>query len=364
MAVDIVVGVLGLVLVVSVLGSAVRTVVVPRGEQVVVSAVLFLTVRGAFMYFARRKKRWQDRDRILARMAPIALMMLPIWWAALIILGFSGTLWALGVEPWRDALVLSGSSITTLGFRTTDDLPTLLLSITEGLIGLGLVALLISFLPTIYGAFSRRELAVSKLHTRSTNTDGDATAATLLIRVSAIGGLEQMTELWSEWEDWFVEVEETHTSFPMLVSFRSPQPERSWINAAGLALDTASIYASCIDVDNKPRAALMIRTGTLSLREIADFFGFGYKSDPSPTDPISVKRHEFDEVYDELVAGGVPVLSDRDQCWRDFSGWRVNYEAPLLELASFAAAPPAKWISDRGVFQRRPRFINRSRRST
>ena len=127
----------------------------------------------------------------MGRFAPVALLLLPLAWAALIIIGFSGIFWALGVDPWRDALVLSGSSITTLGFRTTDDLPTLLLSITEGLIGLGIFALLISFLPTIYGAFSRRETAVGKLHIRSTNQRGEASAATLLSRTAAIGGLSR-----------------------------------------------------------------------------------------------------------------------------------------------------------------------------
>ena len=38
-----------------------------------------------------------------------------------------------------------------------------LLAFTEATIGLGLIALLISYLPTIYGAFSRRELLVNLL---------------------------------------------------------------------------------------------------------------------------------------------------------------------------------------------------------
>jgi hypothetical protein len=361
-AVEIAVGIVGGLLVIGVLGSAVRTVVVPRGEQLVIAAIVFTGVRRVFELLARRKKTWRDRDRIMARFGPVALLLLPLAWAVLIILGFSGVFWALGVDPWRDALVLSGSSLTTLGFRTTTDLPTLLLSITEGLIGLGIFALLISFLPTIYGAFSRREKAVGKLHIRSTNRHNEATAATLLIRTSAIGGLEQVTELWSEWEDWFVELEETHTSFPMLVFFRSPVAERSWITAAGLALDTAAIYASSVDLEHKPRAALMIRTGTLSLRRIADYFGFAFDLDPSPSDPISVEKHEFEAVYDELAESGVPLLDDRDQCWRNFAGWRVNYDAPLLALAAFSEAPPALWVSDRGVVAVRPRLFKRSRR--
>ena len=361
-AVDIAVGGVSALLVISVLGSAVRTVVVPRAEQVLVSTIVFVVVRRLFELLAWRRHRWEDRDRILARFAPVALLVLPLVWAALIIVGFSGVLWSLGVDPWRDALVLSGSSLTTLGFRTTNDLPTLVTSIIEGLIGLGLFALLISFLPTIYGAFSRRETTVGKLHIRSTGMGGNASAATMLARSSSVGGLEQMTELWSEWEDWFVELEETHTSFPMLVYFRSPVPERSWITAAGLALDAASVYASSIALENKPRAALMIRTGTLSLRRIADYFGFEYDADPGPDDPISIEKQEFEAAYQQMAAAGVPLWADRDQCWRDFAGWRVNYDQPLLALAAYTEAPPTQWVSDRGVTQRRPRIFKRARR--
>lgn len=361
-ALDIVVGSVSALLVISVLGSAVRTVVVPRAEQVFVSTIVFIAVRRLFELLAWRRDRWQDRDRILARFAPVALTMLPLVWSALIIVGFSGVFWALGVDPWREALVLSGSSLTTLGFRTTTDLPTLVTSIVEGLIGLGLFALLISFLPTIYGAFSRRETAVGKLQIRSTDMRGEASAATLLARISSVGGLSQVTELWREWEDWFVELEETHTSFPMLVHFRSPVPERSWITAAGLALDAASVYASSIEFENKPRAALMIRTGTVSLRRIADYFGFEYDADPAPDAPISIEKHEFEAVYERMALAGVPLLADRDQCWRDFAGWRVNYDQPLLALAAYTEAPPAHWVSDRGVTQRRPRIFKRAKR--
>jgi hypothetical protein len=361
-AVEILIGLAGGLLVVVVLASAVRAVVVPRAERVLVSAIVFFCVRTLFESLARRRESWQDRDRILARLAPFALLMLPLVWAALIILGFSGVFWSMGVHPWREALVLSGSSLTTLGFRTTDDLPTLLCAIGEGLIGLGLFALLISFLPTIYGAFSRRETAVGKLHNRSTNQSGEASAATLLIRASSVGGLHQLTELWQEWEDWFVELEETHTSFPVLVHFRSPVPERSWITAAGLALDTASIFASSVDFEHKPRAALMIRTGTLSLRRIADFFGFDFDPDPSPTDRICIEPHEFHAVHEQLADAGVPLLPDRDRCWRDFAGWRVNYDRPLLALAAYVEAPPAPWVSDREVDLDRPKIFNRPRR--
>ncbi len=354
-------GVVGALVALATLGSAVRTVVVPRGEQTNIGRVVFIVVRSLFDLVADRRKGWPAQDAIKARFAPVALVMLPLVWAIGVIAGCSAVFWALGVEPYREALVLSGSSLTTLGFRTTDDLPTLLLAILEGLVGLGLIALLTSFLPTIYGAFSRRETAVAKLHLRSTGFDGQASPTAMLIRRHAVDDLDGMVQVWADWEDWFVEVEETHTSFPMLVFFRSPVPERSWITAAGMALDAASLYSSTLDLEREPRAQLMIRTGMLSLRRVCDFFGFDYDPDPAPTDPISIERHEWEEVCDQLEAAGLPVVADRDQGWADFAGWRVNYDRPLLSLASFVDAPTIAWSSDRGIRYQRPTVIPRRR---
>jgi hypothetical protein len=339
----------------------VRTVVVPRGEQTFVARLTVLPLRKVFDLAARRAKNWERHDAVKARFGPSALMTFPFVWAIGVILGASGVFWALGVEPYRDALVLSGSSMTTLGFRTTSDLPTLTVSIVEGIVGLGLVALLISFLPTIYGAFSRRETAVAKLHLRATGLDGVASAASLLTRRHQIDSLTEMTPMWGEWEDWFVEVEETHTSFPILVFFRSPVPDRSWIAGAGIALDSASLYSSVLDLPREPRAMLMIRTGTLSLRRVCDFFGFDYDPDPAPTDPISIARDEFDEVMDGFAAQGLPLVADRDEAWRAYSGWRINYDRPLLSLAGLVDAPRTPWVTDRPIDVSLPRLVRRRR---
>jgi hypothetical protein len=179
--------------------------------------------------------------------------------------GYRGTFacaiyWAIDEEHWQ-VLLLSGSSLTTLGFQRADHDVVMMVSVFEALIGLGLVALLISFLPTMYGHFSRRETSVSKLYIRAEDQQGVASPATLIIRSHAIGGLDQLDDLWPEWEQWFVEVGEAHTSFPALVFFRSPSPYRSWVTGGGIALDTAALYLSAVNVGRHPRAALMIRAG-------------------------------------------------------------------------------------------------------
>ena len=75
---------------------------------------------------------------------------------------------------------------------------------------------------------------------------------------------------------WFTEVQETHTSYGSLAFFRSPNPHRSWVTAAGAVLDTASVRLAVVDIPWTPAAAICIRSGYLALREVAGFFGFDY----------------------------------------------------------------------------------------
>ncbi|MGI9119324.1 MAG: hypothetical protein ACR2G7_04250, partial [Acidimicrobiales bacterium] len=125
------------------------------------------------------------------------------------------------------------------------------------------------------------------------------------------------------------------------------QPERSWVTAAGVVLDAASLTASVLDLPRSPRAELCIRSGYRSLRAIADFYGIRNDPDPSPDDPISIDRQEFDQACDRLSQAGVPLVDDRDKAWSDFAGWRVNYDTVLVTLAGFVMAPYATWSSDR-----------------
>jgi hypothetical protein len=257
---------------------------------------------------------------------------------------FAVMYWAIDQQGWWAALETSGSSLLTLGFRHPGSRPTTVLSFAEAAVGLALVALLITYLPTIYGAFSRRESFVSLMEGRAGNPPW---AVTMLLRYEAIDMLHRTDELWEQAELWFSELEESHTSLGSLVFFRSPQPSRSWVTAAGAVLDGASLAMSVLDLPTDPHAALCVRSGFLCLRRIADFFRITHPSDPAPTDPISISREEFDEAVQRLDEAGTPLKPDREQAWRDFQGWRVNYDTVLLELAALTNAPIAPWSSDR-----------------
>lgn len=335
---------LGLGLVILTLISTIKTFVLARSTRDWLSSAVFGAMRYVFELRLRRFHSYAERDRVMAFFAPFSLLTLLPTWLVLVLFGYMGMFWALGAPTWLDALQMSGSSLFTLGSATSDSLPQTLLIFSEATIGLILVALLIAYLPTMYAAFARRETAVTLLEVRA----GDPPSAVEMIRrFQRLHGLPSLTEQWRNWETWFAEIEESHTSLAPLVFFRSPRPGHSWITAAGTVLDAASLTLSTVDIPNDPAAALCIRAGYLALRHIAETFGIPYDPQPAPTDSIHVTRAEFDSACEQLVAQGVPLKADRDQAWRDFAGWRVNYDFVLLALAGLTVAPPALWSGDR-----------------
>ena len=346
----VVLGLAGLALVLSALVSALRTFVLPRGVADGLSRMVFATMRVLFDLRTLRAKSYLDRDRAMALYAPVSLLVLPVVWIILVGAGYTCIFWAVEQPGWTEALELSGSSLLTLGFDNMLGLARALIAFSEAIIGLGLVALLIAYLPTMYAAWSRREEAVALLEVRA---GSPPSAVNMLVRYFRIGALDRLPEVWETWEVWFANVDESHTSLAALSFFRSPTPQRSWVTAAGTVLDAAALTNAILAVPHHPSADLCLRSGFVALRRIATFFRIEHDPQPSPLDPISVVREEYNEAYERLAAEGLPMKPDREEGWRAFAGWRVNYDQVLLGLADLTMAPEAPWSSDRSL--RRPR---------
>lgn len=353
-------GVLGTLLILETVMSAIRTFVLPRGDATRLARLVFVGVRLLFNFRMRFQRTFADRDRTFALFAPVSLLLLPGAWLLLVGIGYTGIYWALGTDSWALASRDSGSSLFTLGNAPISGAwPTTMISFTEAGLGLALLALLIAYLPTMYASFQRREVAVTLLEVAASSPPS---AGNMLERYHRIHGLDKLDELWPRWETWFADIEESHTSLGAMAFFRSPQPDRSWITAAGAVLDTASFVASSLEVDRAPGAEILVRAGYVALRGVADFFAIAYDPNPAPDDPISITREEYDQLWDRLAAIGVPLAADRDAAWRSFAGWRVNYDRPLLALAGLVMAPPAPWSSDRAIPFRRPPIRRKRRR--
>lgn len=357
MAVHVLAFALGCGLVLTALLSAIRTFVVPRGAAPdALTRSAFILTRYAFELPLRRASHHR-REAALAYYAPVTLLALPIVWLACVLLGYAAIYWALGASSWGAAITVSRLSLLYLGSNISGIPGGTIVAFSETVLSLLLAAILVSYLPAIYGAFSQREQAVTGLETQAGTPP---TPVKMLKRYHLIEGMSQISEVWTTWRAWFETVEESHTALAPLVFYRSPQPRRSWVTAAGAVLDTASLAASTLDRPRDARAELCIRAGYLCLRRVATPFGIPFNEEPAPTDPISVSRQEYDAVYDELAALGIPLKADRDRAWRDFVGWRVNYDAVLIGLAVLTTAPPGVWSSDR-VSSRRSLFVSAPR---
>jgi hypothetical protein len=349
--------ILGFILVFSAIASAVRTFVVPRGASPDrLTRGVFVTTRAVLEIPLYRAPKLR-RERALAYFAPISLLILAAVWLACVLLGYTAIYWALGAPSWDSAITTSRESLLYLGGNVGSLPGGEVFAFSETVISLLLAAILVSYLPAIYSAFSQREQVVTGL---ATLAGSPPTPLKMIKRYHLIEGMQHIATQWPIWQAWFEQVEESHTALIPLVFYRSPQPERSWVTAAGAILDTASLVASTLDRPRDPRAELCIRAGYLCLQRVAAPIGIPFDADPSAETPISVSRAEYDGVCDTLATLGVPLKADRDKTWREFEGWRANYDAVLVGLAVLTAAPKGVWSSDR-VTRRRSPFVTARR---
>jgi hypothetical protein len=334
--------------------SAVRTIVVPRGVPDRLSRAVFRVLDVPTAWRAGRASSPGQLDRRTAGLAIYLLMALLVTWLTAVLLAGAGMQWALRGGSAGRAFAASASALTTLGVLSGPG-DANAAAYVEAVLGVGLLALVIGYLPSLYSAFSRREALVTKLATRT----GLPPSGPVIVRSlwHPAGPQTVLSETWQAWEDWFVDVSETHTSFPVLAFFRSPQTAKSWITAAGAILDAASLALAAVNVDWGPETTHCLHAGIISLRHVADFHGIPYQRGTGDA-TIAVTQDEVIAACQELTAAGVPVVSDLDAAYDRFRARRSDYEDVLLAICAYVYAPPAPWSSDKVVAPRtRPPII-------
>ena len=223
-----------------------------------------------------------------------------------------------------------------------------------------MIALLIGYLPTIYGAYNRRETLVTALSSRA----GDpAWGPEILIRHQLDGSLPTLGVLYTAWEALAADIAESHSSYPWLVVFRSPDALHSWVTSLLAMLDSAALFLALSPTQAPMGAGQCLRMGFLCMRKIAKITGTTVEDDPRPDDPIALTFPQFAHAVTLLRQAGFPLERTAEEAWVDFKGWRVNYEAAAYVLAEFVVAVPAPWSGHRhnmttsviDVLSRRPR---------
>lgn len=284
----------------------------------------------------------ERRSQFRALHAPL-ILAIQLWtWLALYGLAFALLLWPV-LHSFAAALRESGSSLLTMGFAATRGGPATTLDLAAGATGLVVIALQIAYLPTLYSAFNKREAEVTLLAVRA---GSPAWGPELLARAQLMGALPELPALYATWERWAAELSESHSSYPVLMRFRSSQPLTSWLIGLLATLDAAALQAS-ISGEVALQARLFLRMGFGCLQQLATTVGIPYNPDPRPDDGIRLTREEFDVGIARMQAYGYPVSRPVDEVWVHFQGWRVNYESIVYALAYAIDAPPALWSGPR-----------------
>jgi hypothetical protein len=345
LAIRIVVAAVALAEVTGVLLSVLRSVVLPRAVPARLARLTFLIVRIGLLARLRGRTDYPTRDRVLALQAPLGLFAQLLVWAVLIYVGFAALVWAVGDtaggDPLARTLQLSGSSMLTLGFDSPRGLLSDFVAFSAAGVGLTLLALVITYLPSVYGAFSRREAVIAKLVVR---VGSPPTGLALLCRSWKLGRFDQLEEVWDGWEDWFVEVSESHTTFPQLVFFRSPHPENHWVLSAETVLDGAALLMTVCDVPRQSRAELCVEAGVGALAAMADFLGVPHRP-PEDEAEITLPAQLFNDALRRLADDGVPLRDDHETAWREFRQIRARYEPLIAVLGRMTDAPRSDWSS-------------------
>ncbi len=350
---------IGLVVVLATAMSVFTTLVIPRATSSrLLRSVSRVLARGIKPVLSRLDT-YEAKDRVVALVGPLGMLTLFAAWLGLLVVGFGLMIWWAGGTTLIFALGSSGSSIFTLGILSGDRGAARALDIVESGMGFLVIALEIAYLPTLYTAFSSRETEVTLLAARG---GVPAWGPEILSRHVRFTNMEDLPGLYSTWERWAAAVSESHTAYPSLMWFRSPESTRSWLLALVAIMDAAALHHALAPGTAPREGRLCLRMGINCLRSLADALRIPYDPDPLPTSPIRLTEQEFGEGYDLLASVEFPIECPREEGWRHFAGWRVNYEGIADALTQLVMPPPAPWLLARPELGSAafPRILNRT----
>jgi hypothetical protein len=167
------------------------------------------------------------------------------------------------------------------------------------------------------------------------------------MRHQLVGIVDALPQFYADWEQWAAELSETHTTYTVLLLFRSPQPWYSWILSLLAVQDAAAMHLALSPSTAPSQARLCLRMGFSALRRIATSLHWRFDSDPLPDASLDLSYEEFASAVDLLLEKGFPVERDAHEAWPHFRGWRVNYEFLAYRMAERVVAPPGPWSGTR-----------------
>jgi hypothetical protein len=345
----------GILLIAAVLADAFTTIVLPRrvSRSFGPARVFVSSSWRLWTWLARRLPASEGlaesgrQDEFLGAFGPLALLAFVALWAWFLVAGFALLYWGAGAPlvgagaegSFGAALYLSGVTFFTVGFG--DIVPGnglgRTIAVIEGSTGFGFLAVLFSYLPTIFTASAQREAAITRLDARA---GSPPTAAGFLSRLGA--DAQALDACLREWEDWSAEVLENHLSHPILAFFRSQHERQSWLATLTLILDVTSLVL----VGLGPPGALVPRrqarqTFAMARHALGDLCQV-LRAPPRAPVPERLSPADRARLRDQLAAAGLPLASGAaadDQ----LAALRALYEPYAAALGRLVLLPLPAW---------------------
>lgn len=330
----------GAFLVVAVFWEAFETIVLPR---TVSRRVRFTSLFFEFSWRARRsvahrfRSRPERRDYLLSVFGPLSLLLLMALWSGGVIVGFAlmqygiGTAMSGGETSFGSRLYASAATFFTVGYGDVVAVSGVgrSLAMLEAGMGFGMFALVISYFPVLYQAFSARERVSLLLDARA---GSPPVAAELLTCYGS--DLESLRSLFEEFERWGASLLETYLSYPVLAIYRSQHEQLSWIASLTCVCDACALVQVAYRAEGKDmdRLHLQAKLTYAMLRHLVVDIAYVMDADPVKDGTDRLGPEGWQRMASQICGSGAPISLGEDACER-LTAMRHDYEPYLIGLA-------------------------------
>jgi len=339
----------GIVVILLVAQDTFETIVLPRRviRRIRITRLYFRVTWTVWRFLGRLMRSGARRESYLSYFGPLSLLALFAFWAVLFVFGFGLLLWGLALPlnapdkaiGFLTYLYLSGTTFFTLGLGDVTPVPGVvrLLVVAEVALGFIFLALVISYVPVIYQAFSRRELRITLLDARA---GSPASAAEILRRNHAGKHVEELRLILHDWELWCADILESHLSYPVLAYYRSQHDQQSWLEALTTILDTCALILAGIEGLPAEPARFTFAIARHAVVDLAQVFN----TPPITTGGNRLPPAEFARLRDVLAASGI-LLNEELATEQKLAELRETYEPFVSSLAQFLLVSLPPWIT-------------------
>lgn len=341
----------GLALVALILWETFETIVLPRRvvREFRLTRLFYGCTWRPWLALTRLLSGRERQDALLGVFGPLSLILLIALWAAALVLGFALVLWGSGAalrapegQPgFGTDLYVSGVTFFTLGFGDVVPRDALgrTVTVVEVGTGFGFLALVVSYLPVLYQAFSRRETAIALLDARA---GSPPCAAELLRRFRQRDELAAVPALLAEWERWCAELLESHLSYPQLMFYRSQHERQSWVAALTVMLDLSALVLAGIEGLPRAPAELTFAMARHAAVDLCQVFRRG----PPLVDRLPPE--DLARLCAVLAEAGIR-LADDAAFTHKLAALRRAYEPYVAWLGAYLHMPLPPWLPPDGV---------------